>query len=143
MQWNLQEMLTIARNALPVKLFVFNNSGYSSIRATQNAFFNGRFVGSDFGSGLANPDFEALARAYGFAYHAIGDHEELKGGLSEVLNTDGPGLCEVRIAPEQAIEPKATAFRRADGSLESRPLEDMAPFLSREEIYENMHLFDE
>ncbi|WP_180540122.1 thiamine pyrophosphate-binding protein [Nevskia soli] len=143
MQWNLQEMLTIARNALPVKLFVFNNSGYSSIRATQNAFFNGRFVGSDFGSGLANPDFEALARAYGFAYHAIGDHEELKGGLSEVLSTDGSGLCEVRIAPEQAIEPKATAFRRADGSFESRPLEDMAPFLSREEIYENMHLFDE
>ena len=52
-------------------------------------------------------------------------------------------LCEVRIAAEQAIEPKATAFRKPDGTFESRPLEDMAPFLSRQEIFENMHLFDE
>ncbi len=143
LQWNLQELLTISRNALPVKLFVFNNEGYASIRSTQNAFFGGRFVGADFSSGLANPGFAALAQAYGLPYFAIPDHAALNRVMRETLEIDGPVLCEVRIAPEQAIEPKATAFRKPDGTFESRPLEDMAPFLPREEIFENMHLFDD
>lgn len=142
-QWNIQELLFLQHHRLPVKVFVFNNQGYSSIRATQNAFFNGRFVGADRASGVANPDFAKLAGAYDVAYFRIDSHEDLDRVIPQVLASAGPALCEVKIAVEQGISPKASAFRRADGTLESRPLEDMAPFLPREEIHENMHLFDD
>ncbi|MBI5426106.1 MAG: thiamine pyrophosphate-binding protein [Opitutae bacterium] len=142
-QWNIQELLFLQHHRLPVKVFVFNNRGYSSIRATQNAFFNGRYVGADLASGVANPDFAKLADAYGIAYFRIDGHGDLDQIIPRVLATAGPALCEVKIAIEQGISPKASAFRRADGTLESRPLEDMAPFLPREEIHENMHQFDD
>jgi acetolactate synthase-1/2/3 large subunit len=143
LQWNVQELLTIGNYRLPIKIFVFNNEGYASIRATQSAFFEGRFVGSGPTSGVANPDFARLADAYHLAYDRIGENSEIADRLPAVLASDTPTLCEVRIAPEQTITPKASAFRREDGTFESRPLEDMAPFLPREEIWENMHLFDD
>jgi len=142
-QWNLQELLTVRHNQLPLKIFVFNNAGYSSIRATQNAFFGGFFVGAEAGSGVANPDFEGLARAYGMAYHRIPDHRALDGVIRMALEGGGAALVEVIVDPSQAISPKASAFRKADGTFESRPLEDMAPFLPREEVSRNMHLFDQ
>ncbi len=141
--WNVQELMTIKQNLLSIKIFIFNNHGYSSIRATQNAFFGGFFVGADATSGVANPDFAALARAFGMGYSAISNHDELEQGIAGVLAGPGAFLCEVNLAPDQAISPKASAFRRGDGSFESRPLEDMAPFLPREEVWENMHLFDD
>ncbi|HNX94879.1 MAG TPA: thiamine pyrophosphate-dependent enzyme, partial [Holophaga sp.] len=141
--WNVQELMTIRKNALPIKIFVFNNQGYSSIRATQNAFFNGFFVGADASSGVANPDFAALAQAFGLTFSQIRSHKDLEAGIARVISMEGPCLCEVNISPDQAISPKASAFRREDGTFESRPLEDMAPFLPREEVWENMHLFDD
>jgi acetolactate synthase-1/2/3 large subunit len=143
LQWNIQELLTLKRYRLPVKIFVFNNHGYQSIRATQNNFFEGRLVGADYRSGVDNPDFAKLAAAYGLAYSHIANHAELDGGIGDALSSEGPAICEVNIAPSQGISPKASAFRRADGTFESRPLEDMSPFLPREEIWENMHQFDE
>src|SRR6185369_11089264 len=125
LQWNIQEMLTVTRYKLPIKLFVFNNSGYSSIRSTQNSFFDGRFVGSDFNSGLANPDFSCLAAAYRWKFAKISSHEYLSDSIRQVLHLDGPVLCEVPVPTNQSIVPKASAFRRDDGTLESRPLEDM------------------
>jgi acetolactate synthase-1/2/3 large subunit len=142
-QWNVQELMTIGRQRLPIKIFVFNNAGFGSIRTTQNSFFAGTYVGSDFDSGVANPDFAKLAETYGLGYASIHDNAQLDSAIAAFLASDAPAICEVNIAYEQAISPKASAFRREDGTLESRPLEDMAPFLSREEIYENMHLFDE
>lgn len=142
-QWNIQELLTVSHYNLPLKIFVFNNRGYTCIRATQNNFFEGRFVGSDPGSGVSNPDFKLLAAAYGIRHATIDTPAELNAGLRQVLAAEGPVLCEVNIAVGQGISPKASAFRREDGTLESRPLEDMAPFLPREEVLENMHLFDE
>lgn len=142
-QWNIQELQTIRLSKLPIKIFVFNNAGFSSIRATQNNFFEGRFVASHPGSGVDNPDFAKLADAYGLGYAQIRTNQELADGIASFLSNDDPAICEVFLAPEQSISPKASAFRRADGTFESRPLEDMSPFLSREEIYENMHLFDE
>ena len=142
-QWNVQELMTIRHYNLPVKIFIFNNQGFSSIRATQNAFFEGRFVGADRGSGISNPDFEKLAGAYGLGYEQIRNNEEIKKTAGRVLAAEGPVLCEVNIAIEQGITPKSSAFRREDGTFESKPLEDMAPFLPREEVWENMHLFDE
>lgn len=142
-QWNIQELLFLQFHKLPIKIFIFNNQGYSSIRATQNAFFNGRYVGADVGSGVANPDFAKLAAAYSIAYCQVRNHSELDTGIQQTLSTPGPVICEVNIAVDQGITPKASAFKRADGTLESRPLEDMAPFLPREEVHDNMHRFDD
>ena len=142
-QWNIQELLTIARSHLPIIIFILNNRGYTSIRATQNNFFEGRYVGADHNSGLANPDFQKLAEAYGLPYFYIGTNAELADGLKSVLAVNKAAICEVNLAEDQSISPKASAFRHPDGTFESRPLEDMSPFLSREEVYENMHLFDE
>lgn len=141
-QWNIQELLTIKHYHLPVKIFIFNNRGYTNIRLTQANFF-GRFVGADESSGVSNPDFSHIAAAYDFSYSQIRTNSEIEAGIRHVLQTEGPTLCELNIAVDQGITPKASAFRREDGSLESRPLEDMAPFLPREEIWENMHLFDD
>lgn len=141
-QFNSQELLTISYHRLPVKIFIFNNRGYSNIRGTQEGFFERRYVGSDNGSGVGTPDFSKLAMAYGFSYSCIGTNPELEDGIRSFLAQPGPALCEVSISPNQRIFPKASAFRRPDGTFESRPLEDMAPFLPREEVWENMHLFD-
>lgn len=141
-QWNVQELLTISHYRLPVKIFVYNNRGYTCIRGTQDAFFEGRYVGADPASGVANPCFSKLAEAYGLGFAAIRNNAGIETGIRTVLAADGPVLCEVNISPSHGITPKASAFRRADGTMESRPLEDMSPFLPREEIHENMHLFD-
>jgi acetolactate synthase I/II/III large subunit len=142
LQWNVQELLTIKKYNLPIKIFLFNNRGYSSIRATQKTFYNGRFVGSDESSGVSNPNFEFLAKAYGLEYVNILNNDGIEPGIRQALIKEGPVLCEVNISPEQGITPKASSFVRDDGKIESRPLEDMFPFLPREEIWENMHLFD-
>jgi len=142
-QFNSQELLTIQHYNLPVKIFVFNNKGYSNIRGTQENFFQGRYVAVDPPSGVATPNFSKLAEAYGFGYCSIKNHVDLESGVRCALGKDGPVLCEVNISPSQRIFPKASAFKRPDGTFESRPLEDMAPFLSREEIRENMEQFDE
>jgi len=141
-QWNIQELLTIRHYNLPIKLFIFNNQGYTNIRTTQANFF-GRFVGADKASGVSNPEFIHLAAGYGFTYSSIKNNINLEEGIQKVLLTDSPVLCEVNIAIGQGITPKASSRKREDGTLESCPLEDMYPFLPREELWENMHLFDE
>jgi acetolactate synthase-1/2/3 large subunit len=142
-QFNSQELLTIQHYNLPIKIFIFNNDGYSNIRGTQENFFQGRYVAVDPHSGVATPNFTKLAEAYGFGYCHIKNHDDLDSGIRCALGKDGPVLCEVNISPKQRIFPKASAFKRPDGTFESRPLEDMAPFLPREEIWENMHQFDD
>lgn len=139
---NLQELATVQHHQLPLKLFVFNNQGYASIRATQNAFFDGRHVGADAASGVGLVDYPKLAQTFGLAYHRLADPGQLGSGIAAVLAEAGACLCEVLLPPGQVVAPKASAVRREDGSFESRPLEDMEPFLPREEIWENMHLFD-
>jgi acetolactate synthase-1/2/3 large subunit len=141
-QLNLQELATIRYYDLPVKIFVYNNQGFASIRATQRSLLEGRLVASDPGSGVDNPDFERLAGAFRLGYERIADNDGLEDGMKRVLEAPGPVLCELLVSPDQEILPKASAFRRDDGTLESRPLEDMAPFLPRDEVWQNMHMFD-
>lgn len=141
-QFNIQEMMAIAVNRLPVKIFVLNNDGYESIRATQKNFFNGNFVGSGFDSGIGNPDFKLLAAAYGFRYEHIGTNAEISARLGPILQAEGPALCELKLSPQQPRSPKTLSTRRPDGTFETRPLEDMFPFLPKDEVHENMHLFD-
>lgn len=143
MQMNSQELLTISYHQLPVKLLVLNNGGYGSIRATQNSLFDGRMVGADHHSGVGTVNLQKLAAAYDIHYEHMDDNDSIVATFKRVMAVDGPVVCEVKISPAQVIAPKASAFRRPDGTFESRPLEDMAPFLPREEIWQNMHLFDD
>jgi acetolactate synthase-1/2/3 large subunit len=135
--------MTIGHHGLNVKIFVQNNGGYESIRATQNNFFAGRFVGSDGSSGVGNPDFAMLAAAYGLRYERIERNGEIGAKARSVLESKGPVLCELKLSRNQTRSPKASSFKRDDGTMESKPLEDMFPFLPAEEVWDNMHLFDE
>lgn len=142
LQLNIQELLTIKYYHLPIKIFVFNNAGYESIRATQNNFFEGRLVGSDESSGYSNPDFRLLARTHGLQYEKIKTNGQLSENIKKILAAPGPVLCEVNVSYTQKRMPRSASYRREDGTLESRPLEDMFPFLPREEISANMQMFD-
>ncbi|HZO93394.1 MAG TPA: thiamine pyrophosphate-binding protein [Candidatus Baltobacteraceae bacterium] len=140
-QFNVQELMTAAVNALELKIFVVNNDGYESIRATQDNHFAGRHVGSDFASGIGNPDFALLARAYGLGYLRAERDDDVPGAIAGALARPGPVLVELRVSPVQGRIPKVSSFRRPDGSLESKPLHDMFPWLPPEEIAENVSLF--
>ena len=138
LQMNLQELQTLVHYNLPVKLFVWNNDGYLSIRATQNKFFNGRFIGTDKNSGVSFPDLEKISSAYGIKYEKISKINEFEKVMSEINNYDGPVLIEVMCIPNQLIIPTVSSKKLEDGTLVSSPIEDMFPFLPRDEFKENM-----
>jgi len=141
-QFNIHELETIKYYKLPIKIFVFNNQGYESIRSTQDNYFSSNYVGSNKDSGVSNPNFKLLAQAHDFKYEEIKNNDQLVDIIKKTLKTKDPVLCEVNIAYDQKRMPRVSSFRLPDGTLESRPLEDMFPFLPKEEIDENMHLFD-
>jgi acetolactate synthase-1/2/3 large subunit len=135
---NLQELQTLLHHKIPVKLFIFNNKGYHSIRQTQRNFFPDNIVGCGTESGLSFPDFEKLAAAFGYGYQRIRNHDELRGQIQAAVNASGPVICEVMLDLEQQFAPKTSSRRLPDGRMVTAPLEDMAPFLSREELKQNM-----
>lgn len=138
-QMNIQELQTIIHHKLPVKIFVINNQGYHSIRQTQTNLFAKNFVGIGPQSGdLSFPDMAKLAPAYGYPYYAIDGNDRLAGVLEEVLAVKGPAICEIFVSTTQNFEPKSATKRLEDGTLVSPPLEDLAPFLDRDEFYKNM-----
>lgn len=140
-QMNLQELQTIVTNKLPVKIFVINNGGYHQIRLTQNNIFHNGLIGVGPESGdLGFPNFEKLSSAYGIPYVRIDDNSYIDIGLKETLNTEGYCLCEVMCSTEQIFEPKSATKKLPDGSLFSPPLEDLAPFLPKEELAKNMYI---
>ena len=144
-QMNLQELQTIITNRLPIKIFVINNEGYHQIRQTQKNVFQSHFIGVGPASGdLGFPDFEKLSKAYEIPYIKIHNNKELEEKINEVLSAESYILCEVMCSTDQIFEPKSATRKREDGTLVSPPLEDLAPFLSREELKENMYidLFD-
>lgn len=132
-QMNLQELQTVVHYGLPLKIFVLNNGGYHSIRQSQR---NARFaseVGVDAASGVSFPDLERIAAAYGIAFARICDEGEMESDVSRVLSKKGAVLCEVMIDPAVPFAPKVAARVETDGSITSPPLDDMWPYLSREE----------
>jgi len=137
-QLNIQELETIAYHRLPIKIFLFNNSGYLSIRLTQSNFFDGRLVGESEKSGVGFPDFVRVAKAYGIHACRIRNHKELGAKIDQVLQTDGPVFCDVHMEPDQSFVPRTASKRLADGQLVSSPLEDMFPFLDEEEFLSSM-----
>ncbi|MCR5374968.1 MAG: thiamine pyrophosphate-binding protein [Lachnospiraceae bacterium] len=134
LQMNIQELQTLKHYKLPVKLFVWNNDGYLSIRATQRKFFNGRYIGTDETSGVSFPDLSKLVPAYDLRYVKISNVKELPEKLKEVMSTDEPVICEVMTIRDQAVIPTISSKKAEDGRLVSMPPEDMYPFLDREEL---------
>lgn len=137
-QLNIQELATIAARKLPIKMFLWMNGGYASIMGTQRNFFDGNYVASDAESGLAIPDIGALAAAYGFRVFHMDHVQALRSAVAETLASDGPTLCLVRVSPFATASPRTKAVQLPNGSMMSKPLEDMWPFLPAEEIAENM-----
>jgi len=137
-QMNLQELQTIVHYKLPIKIFVLNNQGYHSIRQTQNNFFGTPLVGCDSNSGVSFPDVKKIAYAYGISFIRCCNHGNIQDNIRHVLECEGPSICEVILATEQQFAPKLASRRLPDGSMVSSPLEDLYPFLEREELNENM-----
>ena len=139
---NLQELQTMVTNRLPIKVFLINNDGYHSIRQTQNNLFKDRCkvgIGPE-SNDLSFPDFRKIAEAFGIPYYEAHSNEEMKTVVDAVLVENGFAFCEIFVSTQQIFEPKSATKRLEDGTLVSPPLEDLAPFLSREELMKNMYI---
>lgn len=128
-QLNIQELETLHRLKLPVKMFVWNNGGYASIRAMQRKNFAGHYVASEVQSGLTMPDISKVAEAYGFRTYRIHDNKELDEMLPEIMADDKPLLCELMVLPEETVSPRVKAIVGENGKITSGPLEKMWPFV--------------
>ena len=135
---NIQELACIAFKNYPIKIFLLNNNGYHSIRETQKNFFGLPYVGVGEDSGLGFPNFERLAAGFDIAYTRCSDHTNLADVIEKIISDDKPHLCEVMLTLEQPFSPKLSSKQLPDGRIITKPLEDMAPFLSYEEMKENM-----
>ncbi len=132
---NIQELATVAYNKLNLKIMLINNRGYLSVRQTQRNLFEAPpFVGADSTSGVGFPDFKLLAQAFGLGYYRIEKESEADAVLAEALNSDGACICEVVVDPDQNFAPKSSSKVLPDGKIVSPSLDDMAPFLDREEF---------
>jgi acetolactate synthase-1/2/3 large subunit len=139
---NIQELQTVLTNKLPIKIFLINNNGYHSIRITQNNLFgNHSKVGiGEASNDLSFPDFKKIAEAFGYQYYSARSNAEMKMVVNVILATDESAFCEIFTDIKQVWEPKSSTKRLEDGTLVSPPLEDLAPFLSREELERNMFI---
>jgi len=135
---NLQELQTIVYSRLPIKIFILNNSGYSSIRQSQQAWFPDNISGCGPEDGVGLPDFIRISTAFGIPARRVSHLAEADAAIVATLSEPGPSLCEVMLDPTHTFAPKLSARRLEDGRMVSAPLEDMAPFLPREEFTENM-----
>jgi len=136
---NLQELTTIVKNKMNIKIFLFNNDGYHSIRQTQNNFFK-RQVGCGPDSNLFFPNFESLSKAHGIEYFSINQSTDVEKNIKKALEADSACICEVFLDKNQEFAPKVSSFRDEKGNIYSRPLEDQAPFLSRKELEDLMFI---
>ena len=137
-QFNIQELETVARLNLPIKFFVLSNDGYASIRASQQNYFREPRIGCDRATGVTIPNVSRVAAAYGLKTAVIEDQTALHEEVRRVLEMAGPVVCDVRVIPDEVRAPRLSSTQRPDGSFVSKPLEDLWPFLDREEFAENM-----
>ncbi len=135
-QMNVQELQTIVHHNLPVKIFVLNNNGYLSMRATQSNFF-GRLTGEGPASGVSFPDMMKVGSAYGIPSIRV-DRVSQMADVERALAASGPALIDVMLDPEQQFEPRSRAKQLPDGRIVSPPLEDMYPFLDEDELKSNI-----
>ena len=136
---NLQELQTIVTNRLPIRIVIINNDGYHQIRLTQTNLFNKNFVGVGPESGdLGFPDFEKIAWAFGIPYRSCREKISMSESIQWLLENDSFCILEVFVTKDQVFEPKSSTKRLESGALYSPPLEDLAPFLPRDELEKNM-----
>jgi acetolactate synthase-1/2/3 large subunit len=135
-QMNIQELQTLCQYRLPVKVFVLNNAGYLSIRSTQTGFF-GRLTGAGPESGVSFPDMVKIAGAYGIPASRM-EQEQFEPALDAILQSDGSAVVDVVLDPAQGFEPRLSSRQLPDGKIVTAPIEDMFPFLDREELRENL-----
>ena len=136
---NLQELHTIVHHQFPLKLFLYNNGEYCSIRQTQDNFFEKRHTGCDDDSGVSFPDWEKIAKAFDWKYVRIDTQCDLGAQIENVLNFAGCVFCDVRLVKGYTFSPKLSSKRLPDGQLVSPSLEDMFPFLPEEEQRANIY----
>ena len=134
---NLQELQTVKYNNLNLKIFILNNNGYHSIRQTQTNLFNPPLVGVCKENGVSFPDYERVAYAFGIPYVRVKSEDDVCNIKHSVLESNGPIICEVVVDERQNFEPKLSSRRLENGTMVSPEIDDMYPFLSREEYEEN------
>jgi acetolactate synthase-1/2/3 large subunit len=135
---NIQELATVAHLGLPIKFFVLNNNGYASIRASQTNFFGAPNIGCSEATGVTIPDLRKVAHSFGIKAVSIEDQSDLHASVRAVLEMPGPVICDVKVIPDELRAPRLSSVQRADGSFVSKPLEDLWPFLDRDEFAANM-----
>lgn len=135
-QMNLQDLQTIVFHKLPVKIFVINNAGYHSMRQTEGNLFPDKDpvgIGPETHD-LSFPEMKKIAEAYGIPYVSAHTNGEIPAAIAQTLAGPEPKLCEIFVSRDQKFEPKSATKKMPDGTLVSPPLEDLAPFLPREEL---------
>jgi len=135
-QMNIQDLATISKQNLPIKIFILSNDGYHSIRQTQNKYFPDNTVGCGPESGLHFPNFKLIANAYGLKYKQISTSNMLPKVINEVSKAKEPVICEILLDKNQEFEPKASSKLYADGTMKSAPLYDLYPFLDEDVVRE-------
>lgn len=135
---NLQEFATLASLQLPIRMVVFDNGGYASIRNTQRNYFQSRFIATGPASGLVIPDIAAVVNAFGITASTVTRQKDLRRVLKEFMSGPAPAVLVVKVLPNESLQPKVSALPQADGSILSMPLEDMTPLLPIEELTENL-----
>ena len=140
---NVQELETISYNHLNVKLFILNNNGYHSIRQTQRNLFTPPLIGLDPETGVGFPNWHALADAFSFKYFELSSEENGDDIIQQALNEEGPVMCNVIVDPEQNFVPKLSSKVLSDGSIVSPSMDDMFPFLPRDEYESNKYVYKE
>lgn len=129
LQMNIQELVTIVKHQLPIKIFVLDNQGYSMIQQTQDQWLASKYYASTVQGGLAFPNFQRVAQAYGYKTVSISSNQEAHRRIREVLQSEGPIFCDVKVSPEHRVIPQAKF---------GRPNEDQDPLLDRREFLQNM-----
>jgi acetolactate synthase I/II/III large subunit len=137
-QMNTQELEVIRRLNLSVKIFVLNNNGYGSIRNSQRNYFDSHFVASDPTSGLTLPSVTRIAEAYSIPSIRVDDDKMLAESINWALTNEGPTIVEVMVSPDQQTMPRTQSYQNEQGIMVTRPMEDLWPFLDRDEFEMNL-----
>jgi acetolactate synthase-1/2/3 large subunit len=131
---NLQEFQTAIHHNLKLKIFIFNNEGYLSIKNSQSNLFNSNFIGVDPSTGLSFPSYKKIANAFGIPYFEIQDMSDFTKIIGDFMKTNEMGICEIFMDPLQPFEPRVSTSRNSSGDLISPSLEDMVPLISLQDL---------
>lgn len=138
LQMNIQELATVLHHKIPIKIFIYNNGGYLTIKQTQQLGFESRIMGSDYESGLSFPNYKLISKSHSIKYFKISDTKKIKNSVLKILKINEPVICELILDSEQEQMPKAINRRTSDGKSIPTTFEDMYPFLQKNELKSNM-----